>query len=107
MQAMPEINTPRRHPPIALFNDAPKNNPATAHKSITITETIVLNFFIQSHSVVKFRFIKPSVSQIRECLNYEKEKPLLYWYTKEVSFVAPQVGLEPTTLRLTAACSAS
>ena len=57
MQAMPEINTPRRHPPIALFNDAPKNNPATAHKSITITETIVLNFFIQSHSVVKFKFI--------------------------------------------------
>ena len=53
MQAMPEINTPRMHPSIALFNDAPKNNPATAHKSITITETTVLNFFIQSYSFVK------------------------------------------------------
>ena len=29
--------------------------------------------------LVKARFIKPSVSQIRVCLNYEKEKPLLSW----------------------------
>ena len=53
MQAMPEIKTPRIHPPIALFNDAPKNNPITAHKIIIITDTTVLNFFIQSHSFVK------------------------------------------------------
>ena len=56
MQAMPEINAPRIHPPIALFNNAPKNNPANADKSMTITETIVLNFFIQSHSFVRFKF---------------------------------------------------
>ena len=53
MQAMPEIKTPRIHPPIALFKDAPKNNPTTAHKIIIITDTTVLNFFIQSHSFVK------------------------------------------------------
>ena len=26
-----------------------------------------------------------------------QEKPLLHWYTKEVSFVAPRAGLEPAT----------
>ena len=57
MQAMPEIKTPRIHPPIALFNDTPKNNPITAHKIIIITDTKVLNFFIQSHASVKFLFI--------------------------------------------------
>ena len=56
MQAMPEIKTPRIHPPIALFKDAPKNNPTTAHKIIIITDTTVLNFFIQSHSFVKLEF---------------------------------------------------
>ena len=58
MQAMPEIKTPRIHPPIALFKDAPKNNPTTAHKIIIITDTTVLNFFIQSHSFVKFKFVE-------------------------------------------------
>ena len=62
MQAIPEIKTPRMHPPIALLKDAPKNKPTTANKSIIITETTVLNFFIESYPFVKFKFVRTIIT---------------------------------------------
>ena len=45
MQAIPDIKTPNIHPPIALLNAPPKNNPTIPHKIIIITEIMVLKRF--------------------------------------------------------------
>ncbi len=43
----------------------------------------------------------PTVEKREICAKYTKKEPTLGGF-----FMAPQVGLEPTTLRLTAECSA-
>lgn len=54
MQAMPEISASsieQLKPPSEPLTDEPMKNPTTAAIAIIITDTTVLNFFIQDHLV--------------------------------------------------------